>query len=628
MSSNPSAKEQRTDILHRVEKPARYLNGEVNAVHKDDPAIRFAMAFPDIYEVGMSHLGLHVIYNELNSIEDVACERVFAPWIDMEAIMRDEGVPLFTLESQTEVRRYDLLGFTLQYEMSFTNILNLLDLAGVPLRSADRGPEDPLVVGGGPCAYNPEPIAEFFDFIVLGEAEGLLERIVDHYRTWNRGQESRADYLTRLARGGLPGLYVPSLYQVKYLADGRVEAVEPLVEGIPQRVDKHLVVDLDKANYPIRPIVPYIDVVHDRAMVEVFRGCSRGCRFCQAGMIYRPVRERSPERVERLASEILEATGHNEVSLVSLSTTDYTDVEKTLNNLVDCHQDQAIGVSLPSLRVDAFSVGLAQEVQKVRKTGLTFAPEAGTERLRRVINKNVTEEDLYETARRAFEAGWDRLKLYFMIGLPTETEEDLAGIVRLARGVSRIYKEARAEGSGGRRKRPLQLTVSVSSFVPKAQTPFQWEPQDTVERLQEKQESLRQGLRGRGLRFSWHEADLSFLEAVIARGDRRLGRLLERAWRLGARFDAWSEHFDIGIWMRAFDEEGIDPSFYAHRQREEGEVLPWDHLSAGVSRDFLWDERQQALAEVRTEDCRFTTCSDCGVCPGLGVSIDVRPRGG
>lgn len=603
-------------ILPLVNKPARYINREWNSVHKDhrEVEVKFAFAFPDVYEVGMSHLGLKIIYHELNRRQDTVAERVFAPWGDMEALLREKALPLFALESRSPLAGFDIIGFTLQYEMSYTNILNMLDLAGVPLLAAERGADDPLVVGGGPCAFNPEPLAGFFDALVLGEGEEVVHELVDVFKAWKRTgrPEGRDGLLERLA--SVPGIYVPSFYRVDYLPDGRVGKVTPLRPGVPPTVRRRVVKDLDKLDFPTRLVVPFMDVVHDRVMLEVFRGCTRGCRFCQAGMIYRPVRERSPEEILRLAEDSLRHTGYREISLASLSTADYSCIEDTVEKLVDRYGREGVGVSLPSLRVDSFSVRLAEQVQRVRKTGLTFAPEAGSERLRRVINKGVTEDDLLNTVRQAFSTGWEAVKLYFMIGLPTEDYGDLDGIAELVGKVLAAGREAR----GGKR---VRVTVSASSFVPKPHTPFQWEPQLPVQELRARQDYLRRRLNRPGVVFDWHDSQLSFLEAVFSRGDRRLGAVLLEAWRLGCKFDAWSEEFRFYRWEEAFARTGLDPAFYANRRREPDEVFPWDHLDSGVTREFLEEEYRRALAGEGTPDCRMDYCTMCGACPGLGVRV-------
>ncbi len=597
------------EILLSVQKPARYVGSEWNAVHKDWDRVdvTFALAFPDLYEVGMSHLGLQILYHELNRREDTLAERVFAPAPDLEAVLRRRGLPLFALESQRGLRDFDILGFTLQYELTYTNILNMLDLGGIPLQAADRGEGDPLVVGGGPGAFNPEPLAPFFDCFVLGEGEEVVHELVDAWR--DSAGQSREDRLRRLA--AVPGVYVPSLYQVRYGSDGTVAAVQAVAPA-PRRVTKRVVADLDALDYPTHPVVPSVQAIHERAMVEVFRGCTRGCRFCQAGIIYRPVRERSPRAVVRLAQEILAHTGYDEVSLVSLSTADYSGIDRVARELARDLATRGQAVSLPSLRVDAFSVELARTVRGPRKTGLTFAPEAGTQRLRDVINKGVREEDLMAAAQAAFSQGWEALKLYFMIGLPTETEADVEAIAQLARRVRDL---------GGSRS---QVTVSVSSFVPKPHTPFQWEPQDPPQTLLAKQALLRRALRGRGLSLRWHEVGPSWIEGTLSRGDRRMAAVLEEAWRRGCRLDGWGEHFRPELWEEAFRAAGVDPAFYNSRRRAQEEIFPWDHLDSGATREFLWEENRRALTGEATPDCRWEGCYLCGVCQELPVDVRLK----
>lgn len=609
--------QQLEKVLRRVQKPGRYTGGEWNAVNKDwsGAGVKMVFAFPDVYEVGMSHLGLQIIYHAVNQRQDALLERVFAPWVDMEEQMRNAGIPLFSLESRRPVRDFDIIGFTLQYELSFTNILNMMDLAGLPLRAADRaGGGYPLVVAGGPCAFNPEPLADFIDVFIIGEGEEAVHDLLDHWLQWRQQEGNRQELLERLAR--VDGFYVPSLYRVEYNESGRVRSVRPVVPAAPEVVRKRAVADLDGAVFPDRPLVPVIEAVHDRAMLEVQRGCTRGCRFCQAGVIYRPVREKEPDTLARQADRILRHTGWGELSLTSLSTSDYSRIRPLVRELTGRHGAAGINVSLPSLRVDAFSVDLAKEVQKVRRSSLTFAPEAGTQRLRDVINKGVTEEDLLEAVSAAFAGGWQAVKLYFMIGLPTETDDDLEGIAALARRV--LEKGRGLTRAPGR----LKVTVSASSFVPKAHTPFQWEPQDNLEELRRKQAFLKQRLRGRGLVFNWHDPEGSFLEAVFSRGDRRLGSALQEAWRSGCRFDGWSEQFDFDRWMQAFDAVGLDPRDYAYHRYEYGDTLPWDHISAGVSKKYLEREHRRALAGETTGDCRAGRCPGCGLC----TALELNPR--
>ncbi|MTV48033.1 TIGR03960 family B12-binding radical SAM protein [Heliobacillus mobilis] len=616
-------------LLTKVTKPTRYTGGEYNQVKKDwaDVDVSMAFGFPDVYEVGMSHLGLRILYHLINEQPRMVMERVFAPWVDMEKEMRARELPLFSLESRRPLTDFDVVGFTLQYEMSYTNILNMLDLAGIPLKSIDRSDDAPLIMAGGPCAVNPEPLADFVDLVVLGEGEEVLPRILQtiaqfkqagRWRTGS-GTRGREELLVTLAQ--IPGVYVPAFYQSEYDEKGLFRGTKPNRPDVPARISKQIVADLDKAYFPTKSLVPFMDVVHDRVMLEVLRGCSRSCRFCQAGSIYRPVRERSMETLKKQAAELVKTTGYDEIALTSLSTADYTCVEPLIQSLIATHQEQKVGVSLPSLRVDAFSVNLAKEVQKVRKTGLTFAPEAGTQRLRDVINKGVTEKNLMETVESAFANGWTGLKLYFMIGLPTEIEEDLEGIAQLAERV--VYR-----GTGILRekgiKKSVKVTVSTSSFVPKPQTPFQWEPQARIEELEEKQAYLKKRLKDRRINYNWHDAKVSFMEAVLAKGDRRIGDVLYRAWQKGCTFDGWSEYFHFDRWQEAFAEANIDPEYYAYRTIRYDEPLPWDHLDFGVQRQYLVREHKKALEESLTHDCRLDSCSGCGVCPTLGVSLDLR----
>lgn len=593
-------------LLHRVEKPARYIGLEMNMVKKDlsEDLVRFGFAFPDVYEVGMSHLGMHILYQLKNSQPDMYCERVFAPWPDMEALMRENSIPLHTLETYSPVKDLDFLGFTLQYELSYTNILNMLDLGGIPLLSKDRTAEDPIILAGGPCAYNPEPLADFIDLFVIGEGEEVNLEVMRLYKQY--GKAKRQAFL--LAAAQIPGVYVPSLYEATYNPDGTLKSFEPTQANVPNKVQKRILSTFNEAFFPTNFLVPNIDTVHDRAMIEIFRGCTRGCRFCQAGMLYRPIRERSVDNIMDIVDKTMKQTGFEELSLTSLSTLDYSQIEPLINKLVDKYEDQKIGISLPSLRLDSFSVDILQTIQKVKKTGLTFAPEAGTQRLRDVINKGVVESDLTKAMEQVFALGWNKVKLYFMMGLPTETIEDLEGINDLAEKVCYLHKitplEQRMDG--------LTVTVSASCFVPKPFTPFQWFPQDTMETFEEKQKHLRGVIRNKKIKFNYHEAKSSVVEAVFARGDRRVGQALLKAWESGAKFDGWMEYFSYEKWMEAFEAAGMNVDFYAHRERSFDELLPWDHIDCGVTKEFLIREYEDALAGKVTHDCR-DGCVACGI---------------
>jgi radical SAM domain protein len=606
-------------LLLRVQKPGRYTGGELNSVVKDPEkmAIRFAFCFPDTYEVGMSHLGMKLLYGLFNAQEDVWCERAFLPGEDMEALLREKRLPLFALESRDPLSVFDFLGFTLQYELSFTAVLDMLDLAGVPLKAADRDERFPLVVGGGPCACNPEPLADFFDLFTLGEGEEVNLELFELYRRHKKAGFSKAAFLRQAA--GIEGVYVPSLYEVAYHEDGTVAAVTPR-EGAPVRVRKRIVADLDRAYYPSSFVVPFLDIVHDRAMSEIFRGCIRGCRFCQAGFIYRPVREKSPAVIDAQAHALCRSTGYEEFSLSSLSTSDYTRLDELLPRLLAWAEKERTNISLPSLRVDGFSEELAERLNVLRRSGLTFAPEAGTQRLRDAINKNVSEEEILDTCRKAFAGGWTAVKLYFMLGLPTETAEDVAGIAALGQKIVNLYyaNPDKPKGKG------VTVTVSASCFVPKPFTPFQWEPQDTMEELRDKQKLLVSSVTTKKISLSWHDAETSFLEAVFARGDRRLGRVLEEAFRRGCSRDSWSEHFNLQTWLAVFRDLGLDPAFYANRRRDYGEVLPWDHLDYGVTKAFLQRESEKARQSAVTPNCR-QACSACGAaCWKEGVCVAER----
>lgn len=566
--------------------------------------LTFALAFPDVYEVGMSHLGFHILYSLLNASPEIACERVFAPWPDFENLLREKGLPLCSLESSRPLKEFALLGFSLQYELNYTGVLNILDLAGIPLRAKQRNENDPLVIGGGPCALNPEPLADFFDLFVLGDGEEAVLELCQAIIASKEKGERKTTLLERLA--GIEGVYIPSFFNPDYEDDGRLRQILPIRSGY-SHVNRRVLADLDKGPFPSRPILPLMEVIHDRLNLEIARGCTRGCRFCQAGMIYRPLRERSPRKILELAKSGLQSTGYDEVSLLSLSTGDYSCIEPLLSSLLEHTREGRIALSLPSLRVETLTPTLIQQVREVRKTGFTLAPEAGTERLRRVINKGNTEEDLRSTLHQVFTAGWRLVKLYFMIGLPTEEEKDLQGIAYLCQEALKLAR--RSKGSA-------QINVSVSTFIPKAHTPFQWEPQSSPEEVEKKQRFLRKSLDRQGLQFKWSDSRLSLLEGVFARGDRRLSHLLETAYLLGCRLDGWGEHFRYALWEKALCQCGVDPSFYL-RKRDVDEILPWDHLHSRVSKSFLKQEREKALENLCTPDCRRASCNGCGVCFGV-----------
>ena len=592
-------------ILSRVQKPARYTGGEYNAVVKDRRSVdtRVALCFPDTYEIGMSNLGVRILYGLMNEQEGVWCERVFAPWGDMEAEMRREGLSLYGLESGDPISGFDVIGFSLGYELAYTNVLNMLDLAGLPLRTADRGEESPLIIAGGTCAYNSEPLAPFIDIVCLGEGEDVLLELLELYRRARNEWWRRRELLVAAAR--IPGLYVPSLYEVTYGEDGVVTAVTP-TEGAPSVVTKRIVQDFEHSYFPTKTIVPSTEIVHDRVMLEVFRGCIRGCRFCQAGYAYRPVRPRSPQRLLEQGIAACRDSGYQEMTLSSLSTSDYRPLEGLCDGLLDWCEPHKVSLSLPSLRADNFSMGLMERLQHVRKSGLTFAPEAGTQRLRDAINKNVTEEDLLTSCRTAFSGGWSSVKLYFMLGLPTETDEDVLGIAELARKVLQVWRDVTPN-----RRRGCRITVSTACFVPKPHTAFQWEPQVEREEYLRRVKLLRDNMREKSITYHWHDPETSFLEAVFSRGDRRLADAIEAAWRDGAKFDSWSEYFSLERWLKALAACGLDPAFYANRTRSRGEVLPWSCVSTGVRTEFLWRERELAYQARITPDCR-KQCTGCG----------------
>lgn len=613
------------EILLKISQPARYIGGEVNMVKKDPSkvAVRFAMCFPDVYEIGMSHLGIQILYDMFNRRDDVYCERVYSPWMDLDPIMREQKIPLFAVESQDPIKKFDFLGITIQYEMCYTNILQVLELSQIPLHAEDRTEEDPIVIGGGPCTYNPEPIAPFFDLFYMGEGEVVYFDLIDRYKEIKARGGSRQEFLEMAAQ--IPGIYVPAFYDVSYKEDGTIEAMTTNNPHAPQTVSKQLVMDMSDTWYPEKPVVPYLRATQDRVVLEIMRGCIRGCRFCQAGMVYRPVRERSLEELKRLARTMLKSTGHEEISLSSLSSSDYTKLEGIVNFLIDEFDGKGVNVSLPSLRIDAFSLDVMSKVQDVKKSSLTFAPEAGSQRLRNVINKGLTEENILNGSAEAFKGGWNRVKLYFMLGLPTETVEDMQGIAELSEKVAEVYYDTVPKEQ---RHGKVQVTASTSFFVPKPFTPFQWAPMCTKEQFLERasivNHRMKEMLNKKSLRYNWHEADVTVLEGVLARGDRKVAAVIEEAYRKGAIYDSWSEYFNNDIWMKAFETCGVDIDFYTTRERSLDEVFPWDFIDAGVTKDFLKREWANAQAETVTPNCRMR-CSGCGVRKyGGGVCFEER----
>lgn len=597
--------EKRLDeILKQVEKPGRYIGGEVNSVRKAAEE-RLAFAFPDLYEIGMSYLGMQILYNAVNKTENLSCERVFAPAPDMETLMRKENLPLFALESKTPLKDMDMVGFTLQYEMSYATILNMLELAQIPLYAAERDESCPIIAAGGPCAFNPEPLADFIDMFLIGDGEELLPQVMELHLRCRKEGLTRRQFLEKAS--ALTGIYVPALYEVNYGEDGTVISLCKLNQSAPDIVQRYILPEIENAEFPVNPVIPMVEAVHDRSVTETFRGCTRGCRFCQAGMIYRPVRERSKEKILELAKAQIEATGNDELSLLSLSTSDHSQFEDFTLELMDYCKAHNVSLSLPSLRIDKFAFDVLGKIQEYKKSGLTYAPEAGSQRLRDVINKGVTAEDIYTSVEQAISLGWLHIKLYFMIGLPTETEEDLDGIAEIAENIIAINKKYNGP-KGGR----FRLTVSVSNFVPKADTPFQWERQNTPEEFMEKHIYLEKRLKIKGVIFNYHDSFTSVCEAVLARGDRRVGKAIARAHELGCRLDGWSEHFYPEKWKQAFEDSGVAPEFYAYRERKQDEIFPWDHISCGVSKKFLALERKRAYKEETTADCRHG-CRGCGI---------------
>jgi len=597
------------DILFKVEKPSRYIGGELNQIVKDpkEVDIRFAFCFPDVYEVGMSHLGSRILYHTINLREDTYCERVFAPWPDMEELMRKNDISLFTLETKDPLGEFDMLGFTLQYEMSYTNVLNMLDMAGIPIRASERSEDDPIVMAGGPCAYNPEPLYDIVDFFEIGEGEEMMNDVLDVYKKFKKENKTKSEFLREISK--IEGIDVPSLYEVTYNEDNTIKEFKPKYDDVPKIIKKRIINNYTAVDFPEDIIVPYSDIVHDRIVLETFRGCTNGCRFCQAGMLYRPVREKTRENLVKQARNLVEKTGYDEISLSSLSTCDYSDIKELIHDLMEEHEADKVGIALPSIRVDAFSVDLIKEIQKVRKTGLTFAPEAGSQRMRDIINKGLTEEKILDATRSAFEAGWKTIKLYFIVGLPYEELEDCRGIGELAEKMVEEYRNVKNKINNNK---GLRITVSTSILVPKPFTPFQWAPMAKIEDVNEKINAVKDSIKSKCIVYNYNEQKTSYMESVFARGDRRLCDVLIRAFEKGSRFDGWTQYFDYKNWMESLEECNVDGDFYAYRERSYDEVLPWDFIDIGVTRKYLERENEKAKKAELTQNCR-KGCTGCGI---------------